>query len=128
MALLEISNFIHFLGLAFGLGGATIAAIISAKAEKDKDVRKAIGKILPSVVKLIWVGIIFLIISGVALIFLVRWPLNKNLLIIKLVLVAWIVIIGIIIGKRARKRKSIKGLSIINLILWYVITLISTFV
>lgn len=128
MVLLEIFNFIHFLGLAFGLGGATIAAIISAKAEKDKDVRKAIGKILPSVVKLIWVGIIFLIISGVALIFLVRWPLNKQLLTIKHVLVAWIVIIGVVIGKRARKRKSIKGLSIINLILWYAITLMSAFV
>ena len=128
MVLLEIFNFIHFLGLAFGLGGATIAAIISVKAEKHKDVKKVIGKILPSVVKLIWVGIIFLIISGVALIFLVRWPLNKNLLIIKHILVAWIVIIGVIIGKRARKRKPIKGLSIINLILWYAITLMSAFV
>ena len=37
--LLEIFNFIHFLGLAFGLGGATIAAVISSKAMKDKNIR-----------------------------------------------------------------------------------------
>jgi uncharacterized membrane protein len=126
--LLETFNFLHFIGLAFGLGGATIAAVISAKAGKDKDVASALGKIIPSIVKLIWLGILFLIISGIGLIFLVKWPLNRQLLIIKHVLVAWVVIIGIVIGIRSKKKKSIKGLSIINLILWYGITLMSAFV
>ena len=40
MAWLEIFNFLHFVGLAFGLGGATIASIISAKADKDIELGK----------------------------------------------------------------------------------------
>jgi len=128
MVWLEIFNFLHFVGLAFGLGGATIAAIVSSKAKKDKDVSMAIGKIMPSIVKLIWVGLLLLIVSGVALIFFVKWPLNKNMLIIKHVLVAFIVIIGIAIGVNTRKHKDIRLLSKINLVLWYLITLLATFV
>ncbi len=127
MVWLEIFNFLHFIGLAFGLGGATIAAIISSKA-RDKDVGKALEKIMPPIVKLIWTGLILLIISGIALLFFVKWPLNKQLLIIKHILVTWIVIIGIIIGRRMKKKKNIKGLSMINLILWYAVTLMSEFV
>lgn len=126
--LLELFNFMHFIGLAFGLGGATIAAVVSSKAAKDKDVGKAAGKILHPIVKLIWAGLLLLIISGIFISFLITWPLNKQLLIVKHVLVAWIVIIGIIIGKRMKKKKDIKGLSKINLILWYAVTLMSAFV
>ncbi len=145
--LLEIFNFLHFIGLAFGLGGATIAAVISAKAEKDKAVEKASPKIMPPIIKFIWAGLILLIISGIALPFYINWPINKQLLTIKHVLVAWIVIIGIIIGTKLKKvqnlapvlkektspeflraKKQVKVLSIINLILWYAITLMSAFV
>lgn len=128
MAWLEIFNFLHFIGLAFGLGGATIAAIISSKAAKDKNVAKVMEKIILPVVKLIWIGLILLIISGIALPFFIKWPLNKQLLIIKHILVAWIVILGVIMGRRMKKKKPIKGLSIINLILWYAVTLMSAFV
>ncbi|MDP2925032.1 MAG: hypothetical protein Q8N99_01540 [Nanoarchaeota archaeon] len=126
--LLEIFNFMHFIGLAFGLGGATIASVISSKAMKDEEIRKVMGKIMLPIVKLIWAGLILLIISGIFIAFLVTWPLNKNLLIIKHFLVAWIIIIGIIIGKRMKNKKDIKGLSKLNLILWYAVTLISAFV
>ncbi len=125
---LEIFNFIHFIGLAFGLGGATIATVISNKATKDKDVGKAAGKIMPSIVKLIWTGLVLLILSGIFISFLISRPLNKKLLILKHILVAWIVIIGIIIGRRIKKKKDISGLSKINLILWYAVTLMSAFV
>ncbi len=128
MVWLELFNFLHFVGLAFGLGGATIAAVISSKAAKDKNIGKIMEKIMLPIVKLIWFGLILLIISGIALPFFVKWPLNKQLLIIKHILVAWIVVIGIIIRRRMKKGKQIKGLSMINLILWYVITLMSAFV
>ena len=147
MVMYEIFDFVHFLGLAFGLGGATIATIISAKADKDKDVGKVIMKIMPSISKLIMFGLLLLIISGIALPFYMAWPVNKKLLIIKHVLVAWIVIIGIFIGTRMKKvknlapvlrekpsqeflrvKKQMKYLSIINLILWYGVTLMSAFV
>jgi len=127
MVWLEIFNFLHFIGLAFGLGGATIATIISSKA-KDKDIAKVMGKILLPIVKLIWIGMILLIISGIFISFLIKWPINRQLLIIKHVLVAWIVIIGIVIGRRMKKGKNIKGLSMINLILWYAVALMSAFV
>jgi len=144
---LEIFNFVHFIGLAFGLGGATIATIISKKADKDKDVAVASMKIMPSVSKLIFIGLIFLIISGIALPFFISWPLDKNMLAVKHVLVFWIVVIGIVIGKNVKKinkfapkknekpseeffraKKRIKAFSIINLILWYGVTLLSAFV
>ena len=147
MAALEIFNFMHFIGLAFGLGGATIASVISAKAEKDKDVSSAFMKIMPSVSKLIMFGLILLIISGVAIAFLVTWPINQTNLIIKHVLVVLIVVIGIMINFKSKKmmklthrkdekvylnfvkmKKQIKILSIINLILWYGVTLLSAFV
>ena len=128
MVALEIFNFLHFLGLAFGLGGVTIAAVIISKAGKDKDIGKVMGKIMPSIIKFVWVGIVLLVVSGIALPFYISWPLNKQLLIIKHVLVAWIVIIGVVIGIRNKKRKPIKALCNINLVLWYAITLMSAFV
>ena len=147
MVALEIFNFLHFLGLAFGLGGATIASVISVKAEKDKDIGKAYMKIMPSISQLIMIGLGLLIISGIALPFFIEWPLNKQMLIVKHVLVAWIVIIGVIIGFKSKKianlapvlkeklkpeflkaKKQMKALSIINLILWYAVTLMSAFV
>jgi len=147
MVWLEIFNFIHFLGLAFGLGGATIATIISVKSEKDKDVARASFKIMPSISKLIFIGLVLLVISGIALPFFIAWPLNKELLIVKHVLVVWIFIIGIMIGTKSKKmfklaprnkenpslvflrmRRQMKILSTINLILWYVVTLMSAFV
>ena len=128
MVWLEIFNFLHFVGLAFGLGGATIAVMLSSKAEKDSEIKKSIGKIMASISKLIGFGLLLLIISGIFITLLIKWPLNKELLIIKHVLVVWIVIIGIIIGKRARKKEDVRMLSKINLILWYAVTLMSAFV
>jgi hypothetical protein len=127
---LDFYNFLHFVGLAFGLGGATIMTIISIKAEKYKEVALAMGRIGPLIVKLIWVGLLLLIISGIALPFYITWPLDKTMLLIKHILVAFIVIIGIILGISSRKglRKQMKILVIINLILWYLVTLLSVLV
>ena len=130
MMWLELFNFLHFVGLAFGLGGATIATIISLKANKDKEIVNVLGKILPSIVNLIWLGLIFLVVSGIALPFFIKWPLNKEMLFIKHILVIFIVIFGIAIGIFSRKKamKEVKIFSIINLILWYFVTFLSAFV
>lgn len=145
MAWLEIFNFLHFLGTAFGLGGATIAAIVSSKAAKDKELGKQVGKIMAPVVKIIWTGLVLLIISGIAITILVTWPINRQMLIIKHVLVAWMVIIGVFLGTRMNKIKKLSNeknsqdkialiqkqiglLSKINLFLWYLVTLLSAFV
>ena len=143
--LLEIFRFLHLVGLAFGLGGATIAAVISRKAEKDKELGKVVMKLMPSISKVIWLGLILLIISGGGLSIYVKWPIDKNILLLKHVLVAWLFVIGIFIGSRVKKiakleekgkpsaeflriMKQIKIFSIINLILWYLTTILAVFV
>lgn len=144
---LDILNFLHFVGLAFGLGGATIMAIISIKAEKYKEVALAMKYIGSAIIKFIWVGLILLIISGIALPFFIEWPLDKNTLLIKHVLVVWIVIIGFLLWFSSKKmnrlapkekenpsekflktKRLIKFFSMINLILWYLVTLLSVFI
>jgi len=126
--MLEIWNFIHFIGLSLGLGGATIAAVISSKASKEKEIRNILSKIMPPIIRLIWLGLILLIISGIALSYYITWPLNKQMLIIKHILVVWIIVIGISIKMLSKKQRNISSLSKINLILWYLITLLSAFV
>jgi uncharacterized membrane protein len=147
MIWLELFNFIHFVGLAFGLGGATIAAIVSNKAEKDRDVAIASMKLMPSISKLIVLGLIFLIISGIAIPFFMTWPLNRGMLIIKHILVIFIVIFGMFLGNSSKKinhfvprhnekpsqeflkiKRRIKIFSTINLILWYLTTILSEFI
>ena len=145
--MLELINFLHFLGLAWGLGGATIAFIISRKTEKNPEISPATMKIIPSISKLIFAGLILLIISGIALPFYISWPLNKNLLIIKHVFVAWIFIIGMLLVFKMKKlskyapkpkekpslqflqaKKQMKILSTMNFFLWYIVTFLSAFV
>ena len=147
MVMLEISNFLHFVGLALGLGGATIAVIISLKAEKDADVGRAMMKIMPAISKVIGIGLVLLIISGIGIIYFVQRPLDRQMLLVKHVLVAWIVITGIVIGRSSKKmlalvpkrlekpsaeflraKKRVKAFGILNLILWYVVTGLSVFV
>jgi hypothetical protein len=155
MVMLELFKFLHFVGLAFGLGGATIAAIIAGKAEKDVELGKQAGKILPPIVKLIWTGLIFLAISGIMLPYYIKWSIDNNLLIGKHILVAWIIIFGVILGFNSKKmmklaqentikkdkierekikfellkaKRTMKICSIINLILWYLVTFLSAFV
>lgn len=145
MAILELLNFFHFIGLALGVGGATIASIISSKAEKDNDIRNAYNKLMPSIAKTIWAGILLLIISGILLPYYLPWKLNTNLLILKHILVLWIIVFGIFIAissskiknlapkeksseKFLKTKKIIKRLSFFNLLLWYLVSLLSVFI
>ena len=144
---LEIFRLLHDFGLIFGVGGVTIAAIISSKAEKNPELNSAVMKIIPTISNFIWLGLILLIISGIGLMYFITWPMNKGLLLSKHILVVWIVIIGIFIGTRVRKmkrlmpkdkekqsveflrtKKQLKAFSKINLILWYLVTIMSAFV
>jgi len=144
--LLEISNFLHFIGLAWGVGGATAAAIISMKAEKNPEVAASLMKIIPALSKMIWLGLVLLIISGIAVTGLVKWPLDANLLLIKHALVVLIVAIGVLIFLKVKKmqklarpgekpsadflkaKKQLGIFSIVNLALWYLIVLLSVLV
>lgn len=145
--ILEIFRFLHFVGLAWGVGGATVASIISAKADKDREISSSFMKIVPGISKLIWIGIVLLIISGIGLSRYVTWPINKELLIVKVSIFALLIVIGIVIGFKINKmkliapkenekpldeflktKKQLKILSIISLVIWYAIVGISVFV
>ena len=138
--LLELFKFIHYAGLILGVGGATFASIIMAKAGKDADIGKATGKLMPYFIKAIWLGILFLIISGVYLQLNSPWKINTSLLIIKHILVVWIIIFGIFLGIKSKKiirekdeskkagiGRQIKIVSKLNLLLWWLVTLMSAF-
>ena len=138
--LLEIAQFIHYVGLVLGAGGATIAMFISMKAEKGQQLVPAVMKIMPSISKLIWAGIILLALSGIVLAKLVPWPINQTIFSVTIFFVALLVINGAILSfyfmkKMSRlapkgeapsqqflkTKKMTKISSTIGLVLWYVI-------
>ena len=143
----EIFRFLHFVGLAWGVGGATVASIISAKADKDREIAGSFMKIVPAISKLIWIGILLLIISGVGIGMSTPYGApNKQLFIIKMIIFALLIVIGIIIGFKIKKmkliapkenenpldeflktKKQLKVLSIISLVIWYAIVGLSVF-
>ena len=138
---------LHFIGLSFGLGGATISTIISVKAEKDTALREQYMKVHILISKLIGTGIFLLLISGIYLSSVMRDFLSIEMLLVKHVLVLWILIFGSLIlihSNRVRRlapeqgekpirkfsasKKLLKIFSRINLVLWYLITIISFWV
>ena len=139
--IIEIAWFLHYVGIAFGVGGATIASFILAKSAKDPEIGKVSAKLHPGIVKFIWLGLVLLIISGILLQVYSKWPLNTQMLILKHILVAWIIIFGVTMGLKMKKMrtlvkeknqkailrvsKQMKALGIINLILWYLVVIIS---
>ena len=62
---------IHLVGLALGLGGATISDILFFRAIKDKDVDPSEYSTLKVLSKVIWVGLILLIASGLGMFYLI---------------------------------------------------------
>ncbi|MDP3970103.1 MAG: hypothetical protein Q8P90_00215 [bacterium] len=59
-----IVKFFHLVGMAWGVGGATIVTLLMIKSSKDAELAKAGGKIMSIISKLIWGGIILLGITG----------------------------------------------------------------
>jgi len=144
MVLLEAVWLLHFIGIAWGVGGATVAAILMAKADKDPQIAPLAMKVMPAISKLIWAAIFFLIVSGIALAQLVTFPVDAAMLLIKHAVVAALVLNGIILafgilpkmGRLAPKdgkpsaeflkaKKSAKIASTLGLVLWYVILVLS---
>ncbi len=144
MVLVEAMWLLHFLGLAWGVGGTTVAAILMAKADKNPEIAPLAMKVMPAVSKLIWAAIILLIVSGIALAQLVTFPIDAAMLLIKHAVVAALVLNGVMLtfgimpkmGKLAPKdgkpsaeflkaKKSAKISSTLGLVLWYVILVLS---
>ena len=138
---LIISRLMHDFGIALGVGGATIAFLISKKAEKKPEISQATGFLMESISKLIWVGLLLLIVSGIGLTAFIKWPVNIPLLIVKHAIVLIIVINGIYLGVNSKKlgkaikEKNVLGINklklrlkkvgLLNLICWYIVMILS---
>lgn len=144
MVLSEAMWLLHFLGLAWGVGGATVAAILMAKADRNPEIAPLVMKTMPAISKLIWIAIILLVVSGIALAQLVTWPINPTILLAKHALVVILILNGLYLGFRIlpkmqklaptggkpsaeflKAKKSAKIASILGLVLWYVILVLS---
>src|SRR3989344_2444978 len=138
---LIISRLMHDFGIALGVGGATIAFLISKKAEKKPEISQATGFLMESISKLIWVGLLLLIVSGIGLTAFIKWPVNIPLLIVKHAIVLIIAINGIYLGVNSKKlvkairekdvlginktKLRLKKVGLLNLICWYIVMVLS---
>lgn len=144
MVLLEAMWLLHFIGISWGVGGATVAAILMMKSDKNPEIAPLAMKAMPAISKLMWIAIILLIVSGIALAQLVTWPIDTTMLLIKHVAVVILILNGLYLGfrilpkmkklapsggkpsaefLRAKKISRISGM--IGLVLWYVIMILS---
>lgn len=135
---------LHFIGLAWGVGGATVAAILMRRSEKDPEAAPHLTKLMPAISKLIWIAIILLVISGIGIVNLVYWPIDTTMLAVKHVVVLILILNGLHLTFRVmpkmerlvpkgekpsadflKARKNAKVGAITGLVLWYIILVLS---
>lgn len=141
---------LHSIGIAWGLGAATIGFLGMRKGQKDPQFGQAWTKFLPTITNLIWIALILLVVSGVGLLVLHPATVNYSAAMwgIKHVVVYFIIVAGIIITlviapklKRLapqaganpspeflKARTLMQRLGVINLICWYVVVVLSVFI
>lgn len=145
--MLQILRLIHAIGIAWGVGGATINSILMMKAEKNPELAPHIMKVMPSIVKMIWAAIIILIISGIFIVPLITWPIDKTMLSMKHVVVVLLVLSGLNLNFRVlpkikklapiggqpspeflKAKKTLKISGIVGLVLWYAVMVLSVLI
>lgn len=60
-----IISLAHTLGIALGIGGATIANVINIKSERNPELAPAAMRLLQPISKVIWVGVILMFITHI---------------------------------------------------------------
>lgn len=100
MNLLSITQLMHNIGMAWGVGGATILTILMIKSEKMPESAPHIMRVIPAISRLIGIAVILLIVSGIPMMFLIAWPISKTVLMIKHVVVLLLVINGVYMALR----------------------------
>ena len=141
----EIVRILHDIATAWGVGGVTIAFLLLLKGDRDKELAPIIrNKLMPLISKVIMIGLLLLIVSGIGLLYLTPWPLGDFYL-IKHIFVVALLCVGISMGAYVMPRRNklaptpgnppskeflkfkrlARALHLVNLILWYVITVLS---
>lgn len=141
-----ILRFVHLVCLAFGLGGATANLVATLGARSNGESMASVMKALEPIGKLIYAGLIGLILAGIGFVLLGYYP-ETSLLLVKHVLVGILFVTGTIIvfylgpklsklSPKPRERpapqflstmKQAQALGVVSLILWYAITAVSVF-
>jgi len=145
MVLYETMKILHLIGLSWGLGCSTLVFILNILSERSRELSPHVRKIMPISSRLTMLGLILLSVSGIvlAVIGFEEWATNW-ILMIKFVVVVVLVFVGILLASkilpkmqelapekgppseeflRLKKKAMIGG--ILNLILWYVIVVLS---
>ena len=91
----SLLSFIHLVGLAIGVGAATVKLLLLFKCKADHSFVNIFVKVSKSITKLIILGLILLTLSGIG--WIILGYSFTSLLIVKIVIVAAIWILGPII-------------------------------
>ena len=142
-----IVQLLHYIGVAWGVGGVTSIMILSMRSDKNPESAPHLMSVTKAITKLLWIGLILLIISGAAYQYV--WPYGNleytDLMMAKHVLVAILIINALVvtfafmpkISKNMPKKnekpsvaflnakRNAKISGIIGFILWYLILILS---
>jgi len=85
---------LHLLGIAFGLGGATISDVMFFKFLKDLRISTAEKEVLATLSQVIWFGLAVLVLSGLGLYLPESVELNQSAKFLVKMIVVWVIIIN----------------------------------
>lgn len=139
-------NFLHIIFIAFGVGGATIASLIMAKAEKAPELMPAAMNFANSISKLIWIGFFGLVATGITMAYLGagKGHYDTTILAIKSAVIVIILICGIVINLKLmpkmkrlapkpgtmpaadflKTKARLKLTAMLSLVMWYAVVLL----
>lgn len=138
------AKLLHLIALGWGLGGSTVSAILMKRTEKDPSLIQQVARFHETLSKVVWGGIILLIISGILLAISPEASFTPYALGLKHLLVVVVVFDGLYFtfrgmpqmrrlapkigppGKEYRKAYShMKKVGILSMLSWYAIVVIS---
>ncbi len=96
----DVLQFLHMTGMALGAGGATVAMVLSMKAEKDGTLKPALMMVMPLISKVIGAGLIIVVLSGFGFSALAPKVATNPNLPLKIGLTALLVATGLLINFR----------------------------
>ena len=137
-----VLRYIHLISMAFGVGGSTLAMIISRKIDKNPEIAPIIMELIKPVSKLIRLGLILLILSGLGFMVLgSKGYIYQPFFLAKMLTVSIIsinaILMKFVLNPKLRKlikksgsksspellkvKKYIKLSNIISLVAWYLV-------
>jgi len=92
----EIYTYMHLVGFALGFGGAMVSDVMFFSSIKDRKVTTSEFRFMRLGSRMVWIGLLLLFLSGVALVFLNPAILQSSKFLIKVVIVGVIALNGLV--------------------------------